>query len=36
VARHPGAVLRILEDDHGLLAPESLRELDAQLEAAFA
>jgi hypothetical protein len=34
-ARHPQARLRILEDDHGLLAPESLRELDKLLEEAF-
>ena len=29
--RHPGAVLRVLEDDHGLLEPASLAELDAWL-----
>ena len=34
-ARHPQAVLRILEDDHGLLAAGSLQELDRLLEAAF-
>ena len=34
-ARHPGAVLQVLDDDHGLLAPASLAALDALLEAAF-
>ncbi len=34
-ARHPGARLRVLEDDHGLLAPESLGELDRLLAEAF-
>ena len=34
-ARHPGTVLRVLEDDHGLLAPASLRALDALLDEAF-
>jgi pimeloyl-ACP methyl ester carboxylesterase len=34
-ARHPGAVLQILEDDHGLLAPASLAALDALLADAF-
>jgi pimeloyl-ACP methyl ester carboxylesterase len=34
-ARHPQAQLRVLEDDHGLLAPESLRVLDEWLAAAF-
>jgi pimeloyl-ACP methyl ester carboxylesterase len=33
--RNPGTVLRILEDDHGLLAPVSLACLRAELEAAF-
>jgi hypothetical protein len=28
-------VLRVLEDDHGLLAPASLRALDALLDEAF-
>ena len=34
-ARHPGAMLRVLEDDHGLLAPASLLALDACLDEAF-
>ncbi|MDR3670391.1 MAG: YqiA/YcfP family alpha/beta fold hydrolase [Holophaga sp.] len=34
-ARHPGAVLRIMDDDHGLLAPASLVALDELLEEAF-
>lgn len=34
-ARHPGAVLRVLEDDHSLLAEASLKALDEALEAAF-
>ena len=34
-ARHPGAVLRVLDDDHGLLAPASLLALDELLEEAF-
>lgn len=34
-ARHPGTVLRVLEDDHGLLAPASLAALDACLAEAF-
>ncbi|MDR3682240.1 MAG: YqiA/YcfP family alpha/beta fold hydrolase [Geothrix sp.] len=33
--RNPGAVLHVLEDDHGLLAPASLECLRAELEAAF-
>jgi pimeloyl-ACP methyl ester carboxylesterase len=33
--RHPEATLRIVEDDHGLLAADSLRILDALLEEAF-
>jgi hypothetical protein len=33
--RNPGAVLHVLEDDHGLLAPASLACLRAELEAAF-
>ena len=33
--RHPAARLEVLEDDHGLLAPESLRVLDRLLEEAF-
>ena len=35
VARNPGAVLRVVEDDHGLLAPASLEALDTLLEEAF-
>jgi pimeloyl-ACP methyl ester carboxylesterase len=35
-ARHPGTVLRVLEDDHGLLAPASLLALDELLAEAFA
>ena len=34
-ARHPGAVLRVLEDDHSLLAPASLAALDEALAEAF-
>jgi pimeloyl-ACP methyl ester carboxylesterase len=34
-ARNPSAILRVLEDDHGLLKPESLSCLQAELEAAF-
>jgi pimeloyl-ACP methyl ester carboxylesterase len=34
-ARNPRAVLRVLEDDHGLLAPASLACLRTELEAAF-
>ena len=34
-ARHPGAVLRVLDDDHGRLAPDSLLALDELLEQAF-
>jgi len=34
-ARHPAAVLRVMEDDHGLLAPASLLALDGLLEEAF-
>jgi pimeloyl-ACP methyl ester carboxylesterase len=34
-ARHPGARLRVLEDDHSLLAPDSLLALDALLGEAF-
>ena len=34
-ARHPGAVLQVLEDDHGLLAPDSLAALDVLLAGAF-
>jgi pimeloyl-ACP methyl ester carboxylesterase len=34
-ARHPEAVLRVLDDDHGLLAPASLQALDDLLEEAF-
>ena len=34
-ARNPGAVLHVLEDDHGLLAPPSLACLETALEAAF-
>jgi pimeloyl-ACP methyl ester carboxylesterase len=34
-ARHPGAVLRVLEDDHALLAPASLLALDECLAEAF-
>ena len=33
--RHPEAVLRVLDDDHGLLAPASLQALDDLLEEAF-
>ena len=33
--RNPGAVLHVLEDDHGLLAPASLECLRAELEAAL-
>ena len=33
--RHPHAVLRVLDDDHSLLAPASLAELDALLAEAF-
>jgi pimeloyl-ACP methyl ester carboxylesterase len=33
--RHPGARLCVLEDDHGLLATDTLAELDARLQAAF-
>jgi uncharacterized protein len=33
--RHPGAVLRVLEDDHSLLAPASLAALDEALAEAF-
>jgi len=32
--RNPGAVLHVLEDDHGLLAPASLQCLECSLEAA--
>jgi pimeloyl-ACP methyl ester carboxylesterase len=35
-ARNPGALLHILEDDHGLLRPESLALLERSLAAAFA
>jgi len=34
-ARHPESVLRVLDDDHGLLAPASLQALDELLEEAF-
>jgi pimeloyl-ACP methyl ester carboxylesterase len=34
-ARNPAARLQVLEDDHGLLKPESLACLQAELEAAF-
>jgi len=34
-ARHPGARLQVLDDDHGLLAPASLQALDALLAEAF-
>ena len=34
--RHPGSVLEIVEDEHGLLAPGSLGALERLLEAAFA
>ena len=33
--RNPEATLQVLEDDHGLLAPESLAALDAALAASF-
>ena len=33
--RHPDALLRVLDDDHALLAPASLAELDALLAEAF-
>jgi len=33
--RHPQARLQVLEDDHGLLAPESLKALDQRLAEAF-
>jgi pimeloyl-ACP methyl ester carboxylesterase len=33
--RHPHAVLRVLEDDHSLLAEASLRALDEALAEAF-
>jgi pimeloyl-ACP methyl ester carboxylesterase len=33
--RNPGTVLHVLEDDHGLLAPDSLKCLRSELEAAF-
>jgi hypothetical protein len=33
--RNPAARLRVLEDDHGLLKPESLDCLEAELESAF-
>lgn len=36
LARHPHWVLRTLDDDHGLLKPESLDALDACLAEAFA
>lgn len=35
LARHPGGVLHLLDDDHGLLKPETLAVLDAELEKAF-
>lgn len=35
LARHPGGVLHLLDDDHGLLRPETLAVLDAELEKAF-
>lgn len=34
-ARHPGADLRVVDDDHGLLAPASLAALDGLLTEAF-
>ena len=34
-ARHPEAVLSVVDDDHALLAPDSLRVLDQLLEEAF-
>jgi len=34
-ARHPQAVLKVVEDDHGLLAEGSLQALDLLLEEAF-
>jgi uncharacterized protein len=34
-ARHPGAVLHRVDDDHGLLAPPALARLDALLDTAF-
>ena len=33
--RNPGAVLHVLEDDHGLLKPASLECLQEELESAF-
>jgi pimeloyl-ACP methyl ester carboxylesterase len=33
--QNPGAILHVLDDDHGLLAPPSLACLRAALEAAF-
>ena len=35
VGRHPGAMLKVLDDDHGLLAAGSLQELDLLLSDAF-
>ena len=35
LARHPGGVLHLLDDDHGLLRPETLKVLDLELEKAF-
>lgn len=35
LARHPGGVLHLLDDDHGLLKPETLAVLDEELEKAF-
>ncbi len=35
LARHPGGVLHLLDDDHGLLKPETLAVLDSELEMAF-
>ena len=35
LARHPGGVLHLLDDDHGLLRPETLTVLDAELDKAF-
>lgn len=35
LARHPGGVLHLLDDDHGLLKPETLAVLDLELEKAF-
>lgn len=35
LARHPGGVLHLLDDDHGLLKPETLAVLDTELEKAF-